>query len=214
MCGPSELNWNHQLRLIVDGRVKQKTNIVELVEHLLYPERKGVDTPNGFDMFVDGLSRIGLESHWVRNEYAKEKLDENERMYDTNSSDESDNESEHESNENSDCESNHESNDDQETNERQDEDCESNHESNDDQETNEQETNNDQEMKLKEPINWTIFSDDESDDGESDDGESEQECRLSSDNKNFLNRHRKHGFYYYDGSVKEREHDTEEDTDM
>ena len=172
LCGPSQLNWNHQLRLIVDGRVKQKTNIVELVEHLLYPEREDVDTPNGFDVFVNELSHIGLESHWVKNEYAKEKLDENERMYDTASSDaeQSDNESEHESNENSD----RESNDDQESNWCQDE---------------------DHEMQQEQaPINWTIFSRSNSSDDDGDDNESEQECRLSFHNKNNLNRHmiRKH----------------------
>ena len=81
LCGPSHLDWDKDLRLIVDGRVIQKTNIIELVEHLLYPERENADSLHGFNVFVDELNKIGLESHWVKNEYANGKLDENERMY-------------------------------------------------------------------------------------------------------------------------------------
>ena len=142
-CGTSLLDWDHNLRLVVAGRVIHNTNIIELVEHLLYPEREDGDNPHGFDMFVNELSHIGLDSQWVKNEYAKKILDDNERMYDTASSnpnssesDESDNESSNESDHNSNEQSEHESN----------------HELAHDE---------DQELEQKQPINWTVFSSDE-----------------------------------------------------
>ena len=149
-CGTSQLDWDHQLRLIVDGRVIHKTNIIELVEQLLYPEREDVDIPHGFDIFVNALSNIGLDSHWVKNEYAKEKLDENERMYDTASSEESDDSNETEE---TDVESNNDSN--------------SNKDSNNEQEIDEdQEMNEEQEIQTQAPINWTKFSSDSENDSE------------------------------------------------
>ena len=78
-CGKKLLSWNDKLQLVIDDRTIPNTNILELVQYILYPERDDeIDPPHGFDLFVEELKNIGLESQWVRNETVIEALDDNE----------------------------------------------------------------------------------------------------------------------------------------
>jgi len=89
-CGKKLLSWNNKLQLIIDGRAIPNTNIVELVEYILYPEGdENADLPPGFDTFIKALKGIGLESQWVRNERVIEALDNNENEWDTTDSESS-----------------------------------------------------------------------------------------------------------------------------
>ena len=69
------IGWDRKLRLIVDGRVLPGTNIANLVAHVLYPHDERISDPRGFDIFVQGLKDIGLESEWVDNENVKSVLE-------------------------------------------------------------------------------------------------------------------------------------------
>ena len=89
-CGKKLLSWNNKLQLIIDGRAIPNTNLVELVEYILYPEGdENVDPPTGFDTFIKALKGIGLESQWVRNERVIKALDNNENEWDTTDSESS-----------------------------------------------------------------------------------------------------------------------------
>lgn len=92
-CGKKLLSWNKKLQLVINNRAIPNTNIVELVEYILYPEGDdGADPPNGFEIFIEELKRIGLESQWVRNESVIKSLDDNENDWNTTDSESSDEE--------------------------------------------------------------------------------------------------------------------------
>lgn len=91
-CGQRILSWNDKLQLVVFDESIHGTNIVDLLEYVLYPESKASKQPKGFDQFLHGLKQIGLESQWVRNTSVIEELDQNEIELD-NSTDEEDNQS-------------------------------------------------------------------------------------------------------------------------
>ncbi len=63
------------MQLIVDDRVVPRTNVADLVAHVLYPHDERMKDPRGFTVFVQGLKDIGLESEWVENEIAKSVLE-------------------------------------------------------------------------------------------------------------------------------------------
>ena len=69
------IGWDSKLRLIIDDRVLPRTNIANLVAHVLYPHDERIKYPRGFNVFVQGLKDIGLESEWVENEIAKSVLE-------------------------------------------------------------------------------------------------------------------------------------------
>ncbi len=79
------VNWDRQLRLIVDGRPYPNTNMTDLVSHLLYPRDERVEDPKGFKIFVQALKSIRLESDWVHNELVKDILDDNDSDSSTDS---------------------------------------------------------------------------------------------------------------------------------
>ena len=101
-CGRHLLSWNDKLQLVINNRPVPRTNIVDLVQYILYPESEDAEPPRGFDTFLEGLKEIGLESQWVRNETVINALDNNQNNWDT--TDEEDNESESESSDDSDDE--------------------------------------------------------------------------------------------------------------
>ena len=72
------IGWDDKLQLIVDGRAIPKTNVSELVVHVLYPHDDRIEDPRGFNIFVQGLKDIGLEAEWVDNEVAKSVLESTE----------------------------------------------------------------------------------------------------------------------------------------
>ena len=90
-CGRQIVSWDDKLKLVINNRPVPRTNIVELVQYVLYPESKETKEPRGFDSFLEALKEIGLESQWVRNESVIHALDENEN--DWNTTDEEDSES-------------------------------------------------------------------------------------------------------------------------
>ena len=83
VCGSDVLSWNEKLELFKMGKAVPGTNIVHLLEYILYPEEEGSIPPRGFDQFLDGLKKIELESQWVRNASVIEELDNNEDGWDS-----------------------------------------------------------------------------------------------------------------------------------
>ena len=83
-----------KLELFRMGKAVPGTNIVHLLEYILYPEEKGSIPPPGFDEFLDGLKKIELESQWVRNASVIEELDDNENGWDSDGMASSESESE------------------------------------------------------------------------------------------------------------------------
>ena len=88
-CSRQLLSWNNQLQLVIHNRSVPRTNIVELVQYILYPESKDTSQPRGFDVFLEALKEIGLESQWVRNETVINALDNNENDWNTTDDDSS-----------------------------------------------------------------------------------------------------------------------------
>ena len=101
-CSRQLLSWNNQLQLVIHNRSVPRTNIVELVQYILYPESKDTSQPRGFEMFLDALKEIGLESQWVRNETVINALDNNENDWNTTDDDSSASDIEEEANDNAD----------------------------------------------------------------------------------------------------------------
>ena len=76
LCSTDILDWNDKMELIVDRRTVRGSNIIDLIQYLLYPESTNISNPQGLNEFVKGLVRIGLESDLVRNETIAKQLDE------------------------------------------------------------------------------------------------------------------------------------------
>ena len=92
ICGPKVLSWTDKLELRIMGDVVPGTNLVHLLEYILYPEEEDSEPPRGFEQFLKGLKKIELDSQWVRNAGVIEELDNNEDGWVSNESnnDESD----------------------------------------------------------------------------------------------------------------------------
>ena len=75
LTSENTIGWNSKLQLIVDDRVVPGTNVTDLVAHVLYPHDERIKDPRGFNVFVQGLKDIGLESEWVDNSIAKSVLE-------------------------------------------------------------------------------------------------------------------------------------------
>ena len=78
-CGRHLLSWNEKLQLVINNRPAPRTNIVDLVQYILYPESEDAKPPRGFDTFLEGLKKIGLESQWLCNETVINALDNNKK---------------------------------------------------------------------------------------------------------------------------------------
>ena len=70
------VNWDRQLRLVVNGRMYPRTNMADLISHILNPHDAREEKPTGLDIFVEALKDIKLESDWVVNEVVKDVLDD------------------------------------------------------------------------------------------------------------------------------------------
>ena len=97
-CSTDYIDWNAEtMEVIVNKKVLKGSNIVELVEYLLYTENENKDETFGLSEFVEALKEIGLESKWIFNRKIASELNE----YD--SSDSSSCSSDEEIDENSNC---------------------------------------------------------------------------------------------------------------
>ena len=76
LCSTDILDWNDKMELVVDRRTVRGSNIIDLIQYLLYLESTDISNPQGLNEFVKGLVRIGLESDLVRNETIANQLDE------------------------------------------------------------------------------------------------------------------------------------------
>ena len=90
LTSKNTIGWNSKLQLIVDDRVVPRTNMVDLVSHVLYPHDERIPDPRGFTLFVQGLKDIGLEPEWVENKVAKSILESTEDDTGETSEDDSD----------------------------------------------------------------------------------------------------------------------------
>jgi hypothetical protein len=90
LTSKNTIGWDTSLRLIVDDRVIPKTNVADLVAHVLYPHDERIPDPHGFTLFVQGLKDIGLEPEWVENKVVKSILESTEDDTGETSEDDSD----------------------------------------------------------------------------------------------------------------------------
>ena len=97
-CSQQILSWNEKLELYKDYKTVPGTNIVQLLEYILYPQDEDALPPTGFDEFLDGLKKIELESQWVRNADVIEELDNNEDGWNSDKGRSSDSDSEQSNN--------------------------------------------------------------------------------------------------------------------
>ena len=97
-CSQEILSWNEKLELYKDYKTVPGTNIVQLLEYILYPQDKDALPPTGFDEFLDGLKKIELESQWVRNADVIKELDNNEDGWNSDKGRSSDSDSEQSNN--------------------------------------------------------------------------------------------------------------------
>ena len=97
ICSSDHLDWKEDsMEIKIDGRVVRGSNIIDLVQYLLYPEDANIAEPSALFEFVKALKMIGLEPDWVCNEKVAAELEE----YESDSS--SEEESTEEENEDSD----------------------------------------------------------------------------------------------------------------
>jgi len=75
LLSKSLLRWNRDLELVIKDDVVPDTNVLELITHALQPMNMKDRPPNGFSEFIACLRVLGLESQYVKNEYAKQVLD-------------------------------------------------------------------------------------------------------------------------------------------
>ena len=97
-CSQQILSWNEKLELYKDYKTVPGTNIVQLLEYILYPQDEDALPPTGFDEFLDGLKKIELESQWVRNADVIEELNNNEDGWNSDKGRSSDSDSEQSNN--------------------------------------------------------------------------------------------------------------------
>ena len=57
ICGPKVLSWTDKLELRIMGDVVPGTNLVHLLEYILYPEEEDSEPPRGFEQFLKGLKK-------------------------------------------------------------------------------------------------------------------------------------------------------------
>ena len=60
-CSQQILSWNEKLELYKDYKTVPGTNIVQLLEYILYPQDEDSLAPTGFNEILDGLKKIELE---------------------------------------------------------------------------------------------------------------------------------------------------------
>jgi len=69
------MRWNRDLELVIRDDVVPDTSVPELIVHALQPINPNDRAPNGFSDFITELGILGLESQYVKNEYAVQVLD-------------------------------------------------------------------------------------------------------------------------------------------
>ena len=69
------MRWNRDLELVIRDDVVPDTSVPELIVHALQPINPNDRAPNGFSEFIAELGILGLESQYVKNEYAVQVLD-------------------------------------------------------------------------------------------------------------------------------------------
>ena len=69
------MRWNRDLELVIRDDVVPDTSVPELIVHALQPINPNDRAPNGFSEFITELGILGLESQYVKNEYAVQVLD-------------------------------------------------------------------------------------------------------------------------------------------
>ena len=56
-CGRQLLTWNDKLQIVIHNRPIPRTNIIDLIQYILYPESEDTSKPRGFDA-------RGIERDW------------------------------------------------------------------------------------------------------------------------------------------------------
>ena len=68
ICCRGIMRWADRRRLIVDRHTLPGRDLAELLEYTVLPYHKDIPKPQGLDIFVKGLARIGAEPT-VRNKW-------------------------------------------------------------------------------------------------------------------------------------------------
>ena len=109
LCGRKILDWDRFLRINVDERPVEKSNLVDLLNYLLYPYDSGVKKPKGYNKFLRALSTIKLEPTWLENEEVRSELEEMLEELEESTESETDQDEQSEEEEHSEAESETES---------------------------------------------------------------------------------------------------------
>ena len=76
-CSTDYIDWHAEtMEAIINKRVLRGSNIVDLVQYLLYTGRENRGEPHGLQDFVEALKRIRMESRWVLNKTIASELNE------------------------------------------------------------------------------------------------------------------------------------------
>ena len=102
LVSKSLMRWNGDLELVIKDSVVPDTNVPELIVHALQPLNMTDKPPNGFPIFIECLRALGLESKYVKNEYAIQVLDQDSDSSDGGSSDDDSSDEENSDENNSD----------------------------------------------------------------------------------------------------------------
>ena len=68
LCCREIMRWDRRRRLIMDGHTIPNTDLAELLEYCVLPYNKNIPKPNGHDLFVEGLCRIGVDPRHLGNQ--------------------------------------------------------------------------------------------------------------------------------------------------
>ena len=81
LTSKNAIDWDNELKLVVNNSPILGSNVASLVAHVLYPswDDPTMQEPTGFNVFLKSLKNIGLEHEYVKNEKAKKVLKANSR---------------------------------------------------------------------------------------------------------------------------------------
>ena len=69
---PDIMKWDDHGRLILDGKPRQGTHIVDLIGDSLRTRKNS--NPTGWEMFTKGLAQMNTPEHFVRNKERRSAL--------------------------------------------------------------------------------------------------------------------------------------------
>ena len=73
------LFWTPGEELLRNQRRIPRTNIVDLMEYVLFPYNKDISEPSGLKSFVDGLAELGINKRGIKNKHVLNEILQTEK---------------------------------------------------------------------------------------------------------------------------------------